>query len=135
MTEDRSASFVELFFDLVFVFGITQVVASIHGHLDWPTLWRAAVVLGLLRWAWSQFTWLAGQVDFDELRPRLVLLAATAGTFILAVAVQGAWGTTVLLSDRPVSSRDSAQYVPLCAGLGSGGIDSEDGVVVVLWDP
>ncbi len=92
MTEDRSASFVELFFDLVFVFGITQVVASIHGHLDWPTLWRAAVVLGLLWWAWSQFTWLAGQSDFDELRPRLVLLAATAGTFVLAVAVQGAWG-------------------------------------------
>ena len=92
MTEDRSASFVELFFDLVFVFGITQVVASIHGHLDWPTLWRAAVVLGLLWWAWSQFTWLAGQTDFDELRPRLVLLAATAGTFVLAVAVQGAWG-------------------------------------------
>jgi low temperature requirement protein LtrA len=92
MTEDRSASFVELFFDLVFVFGITQVVASIHGHLDWPTLWRAAVVLGLLWWAWSQFTWLAGQVDFDELRPRVVLLAATAGTFVLAVAVQGAWG-------------------------------------------
>jgi low temperature requirement protein LtrA len=92
LTEDRSASFVELFFDLVFVFGITQVVASIHGHLDWPTLWRAAVVLALLWWAWSQFTWLAGQADFDELRPRLVLLAATAGTFVLAVAVQEAWG-------------------------------------------
>lgn len=91
-TEDRSASFVELFFDLVFVFGITQVVASIHGHLDWPTLWRAAIVLALLWWAWSQFTWLAGQADFDDLRPRLVLLAATAGTFVLAVAVQGAWG-------------------------------------------
>ena len=92
MTEKRSASFVELFFDLVFVFGITQVVASIHGHLDWPTLWRAAVVLGLLWWAWSQFTWLAGQTDFDEIRPRVVLLAATAGTFVLSVAVQGAWG-------------------------------------------
>ena len=34
VTEDRSASFVELFFDLVFVFGVTQVAASIHGHLD-----------------------------------------------------------------------------------------------------
>ena len=91
MDEDRSASFVELFFDLVFVFGITQVVASIHGHLDWPTLWRAAVVLGLLWWAWTQYTWIAGYADFEELRPRLVLLVATAGTFILAVSVQGAW--------------------------------------------
>lgn len=91
MNEDRSASFVELFFDLVFVFGITQVVASIHGHLDWPTLWRAGVVLAIMWWAWTQYTWLAGYSDFDELRPRLVILVATAGTFILAVSVQGAW--------------------------------------------
>ena len=91
LTEDRSASFVELFFDLVFVFGVTQIVASIHGHLDWPTLWRAAVVLLLLWWAWTQYTWIAGYADFDELRPRIVILLATAGTFILAVSVQGAW--------------------------------------------
>jgi len=93
LKEDRSASFVELFFDLVFVFGITQVVASIHGHLDWPTLWRSAVVLALMWWAWTQYTWLAGYADFDELRPRIVMLVATAGTFILAVSVQDAWGS------------------------------------------
>ena len=73
------------------MFGITQIVASIHGHLDWPTLWRSAVVLALLWWACTQYTWLAGYADFDELRPRLVMLIATAGTFILAVSVQGAW--------------------------------------------
>jgi low temperature requirement protein LtrA len=91
VNEDRSASFVELFFDLVFVFGVTQVVAFIHGHLDWPTLWRAAVVLMLLWWAWTQFTWMAGYADFEELQPRLVILAATAGSFILAVSVTEAW--------------------------------------------
>ncbi len=91
MTKDRSASFVELFFDLVFVFGITQVAAFIHGHLDWPTLWRAAIVLALLWWAWTQYTWTAGSADFDELRPRIVMLLATAGSFVVAAAVQGAW--------------------------------------------
>jgi low temperature requirement protein LtrA len=90
--EDRSASFVELFFDLVFVFGVTQVAASIHGHLDWATLGKAAIVLVLLWWAWTQFTWTAGNADFDELRPRIVLLVATAATFVLATAVQGAFG-------------------------------------------
>ncbi len=92
MTEDRSASFVELFFDLVFVFGVTQVAASIHGHLDWPSLGKAAIVLMLLWWAWTQFTWTAGNADFDDLRPRVVLLVATAATFVLATAVQGAFG-------------------------------------------
>ena len=93
MTEDRSASFVELFFDLVFVFGVTQVAASIHGHLDWSTLWRAAILLALLWWAWTQYTWLAGSADFDELRPRIVILLATAGSFVIAASVQGAWGS------------------------------------------
>jgi len=92
VTEDRSTSFVELFFDLVFVFGVTQVAASIHGHLDWSTLWRAAIVLALLWWAWTQYTWLAGSADFDELRPRIVILFATAGSFVIAASVQGAWG-------------------------------------------
>ena len=91
MKQDRSASFVELFFDLVFVFGVTQIVAFIHGHLDWSTLWRAGIVLALLWWAWTQYTWIAGYADFDELRPRLVLLTATAVTFVLATSVQGAW--------------------------------------------
>ena len=92
MEEDRSASFVELFFDLVFVFGVTQVAASIHGHLDWATVGRAAIVLALLWWAWSQFTWAAGNADFDELRPRVVLLVATSATFVLATGVQDAFG-------------------------------------------
>lgn len=92
VTEDRSASFLELFFDLVFVFGVTQVAASIHGHLDWATLGQAAIVLALLWWAWTQFTWTAGNADFDELGPRIVLLMATAATFVLATAVQGAFG-------------------------------------------
>ncbi|MGI9528675.1 MAG: low temperature requirement protein A [Acidimicrobiia bacterium] len=91
MNEERSASFVELFFDIVFVFGVTQIAASIHGHLDWATLGKAAIVLALLWWAWSQFTWAAGNADFDDLQPRIVLLIATAATFILATAVQGAF--------------------------------------------
>ena len=91
MDEDRSASFVELFFDLVFVFGVTQVVALVHGHLDWPTLGKAAVVLNLMWWLWTQFTWMAGNADVAKLQPGVVLLAATAGTFIMGVSVQGAF--------------------------------------------
>ena len=119
MTEDRSASFVELFFDLVFVFGITQVVASIHGHLDWPTLGKAAIVLQLLWWAWTQFTWTAGNADFDQLRPRLVLLVATAATFVLATAVQGAYaddGATFALAYFGVMSLVAVFYMVLAMG-------------------
>ncbi len=119
MTEDRSASFVELFFDLVFVFGVTQVAASIHGHLDWATLGKAAIVLLLLWWAWTQFTWTAGNADFDELRPRIVLLVATAATFVLATAVQGAFtedGAIFSLAYFGVMSLWAVFYVSLIWG-------------------
>lgn len=119
MTEDRSASFVELFFDLVFVFGVTQVAAYVHGHLDWATLGKAAIVLALLWWAWTQFTWTAGNADFDELRPRIVLLVATAATFVLATAVQGAFsedGAIFALAYFGVMSLWAVFYVSLIWG-------------------
>ncbi|MGB5167618.1 MAG: low temperature requirement protein A [Acidimicrobiia bacterium] len=53
---------------------------------------QAAIVLALLWWAWTQFTWIAGNANFDELGPRIVLLVATAATFVVATAVQGAFG-------------------------------------------
>ncbi len=119
MPENRSASFVELFFDLVFVFGITQVVASIHGHLDWPTLGKSAIVLLLLWWAWTQWTWTAGNSDFDEVRPRVVLLMATAGAFVLATAVRGAYtddGVTFALAYFGVMSLFAVFYMFLVTG-------------------
>ena len=95
------------------------MVASIHGHLDWATLGKAAVVLQLLWWAWTQFTWTAGNADFDELRPRLVLLAATAATFVMATAVQNAYGgdgATFAMSYFGVMSLAAVFYFFLVVG-------------------
>ena len=54
---DQSATFVELFFDLVFVFGITQVVGLLYHDLTWLGAGRSILVFWLLWWAWTQFTW------------------------------------------------------------------------------
>ena len=55
--EDQKVTFVELFFDLVFVFSVTQVIALFHHHLDWITVGQAVLVFWLVWWAWTQFTW------------------------------------------------------------------------------
>lgn len=55
--EDQSATFVELFFDLVFVFSVTQVVGLLHEELTWVTVGQAILVFWLVWWAWTQFTW------------------------------------------------------------------------------
>ena len=55
--EDQSATFVELFFDLVFVYSVTQVVGLLHHEFNWTGAGQAVLVFWLVWWAWSQFTW------------------------------------------------------------------------------
>lgn len=55
--EDQGATFVELFFDLVFVFAVTGLTHYAAHHLDWYGILRSAVIFWLIRWGWTQFTW------------------------------------------------------------------------------
>jgi low temperature requirement protein LtrA len=95
--EERRTSYLELFFDLVFVFAITQVTSL---FIDDPTAGgyaRAALVLALVWWAWGAYAWLTNAIDIDSLGVRLLYLVAMGGSFALALAVpkaydeQGAW--------------------------------------------
>jgi hypothetical protein len=43
-TEDQSATFIELFFDLVFVYAVTQTVSLAHEDLSWAGVGHAVVV-------------------------------------------------------------------------------------------
>jgi len=89
--EDQSATFVELFFDLVFVFAITQVVGLLHYDLTPGGALRALLVFWLVWWAWTQFTWALNAADTEHPWIELGTLVATAVTFFMAVAVQEAF--------------------------------------------
>jgi low temperature requirement protein LtrA len=87
---DQRVTFVELFFDLIFVFCITQVVGLIHGHLDLKTLGGALLVFWMIWWAWTQFTWALNAANTDHPRVQMVTLVATAIAFFLGVGIPGA---------------------------------------------
>ena len=55
--EDQSVTNVELFFDIVFVFSVTQIVGLLHDGFDWASVGQSILVFWLIWWAWSQFTW------------------------------------------------------------------------------
>jgi hypothetical protein len=55
--EDQKVTFVELFFDLVFVFSVTQVVSVLHDGMDATAVGQAVLVFWLVWWGWTQFTW------------------------------------------------------------------------------
>ncbi len=81
----------ELFFDLVFVFGITQVVVVLEHHLSWGGVGQAILVFWLLWWAWTQFTWALNAADTEHPWIEFGTLVATAVAFFMAVAVPEAF--------------------------------------------
>ncbi|HSM37758.1 MAG TPA: low temperature requirement protein A, partial [Candidatus Limnocylindrales bacterium] len=83
----QSVTFVELFFDLVFVFAVTQVTALTAHDLTVPGILRSLLLFWLIWWAWTQFTWTLNPADTTHSSVRLITLAATAAAFVMAAAV------------------------------------------------
>src|SRR5207248_11220264 len=81
-----------LFFDLVFVFAITQVTSFLSQHATWGGLLRGLLLLGMLWWAWSAYAWLTNTVDPEEGGVRLAVLAAIAAMLVVSLAAPGAFG-------------------------------------------
>ncbi|MCG8468299.1 MAG: low temperature requirement protein A [Gemmatimonadetes bacterium] len=89
---DQSVTFVELFFDLVFVFSVTQVTKLLHHHLDLVGVGQSVLVFWLVWWAWTQFTWALNAADTTHPVIELGTLLATAVVFVMAVTLPGAFG-------------------------------------------
>jgi low temperature requirement protein LtrA len=91
-TEDQSTTFIELFFDLVFVYAVTQTVSLVHEELSWAGVAHAVIVFWLVWWAWTQFTWALNSADTTHPAVEAVMLAATAIAFLMAVTIPDAFG-------------------------------------------
>ena len=89
--EGQSATFVELFFDLVFVYALTEVTGFTVEHLDWEGVLRAALIFWLIWWGWAQWTWALNPADTEHGLVRVGTLAATAIAFLMAVSVGDAF--------------------------------------------
>jgi low temperature requirement protein LtrA len=87
----QSVAFVELFFDLVFVFAVTQVTAITAHDLTFSGFLHAVLIGWLIWWAWTQFTWTLDPADTTHDRVRVITLAATGAAFILAASVPRAF--------------------------------------------
>ena len=87
----------ELFFDLVFVFAITQVTGFIAADPTWTRLCEALAILAVLWWAWVSYAWLGNTAASDEGAMRVVLLAAMGPLLVVSLAVPGAFGDDGLI--------------------------------------
>jgi low temperature requirement protein LtrA len=82
----------ELFFDLVFVFGFTQVTTVLSDDPTWGGLGHGLLILAALWWAWAAYAWLTNTVDPGEDAVWGAMLVAMAAMFVAALAVPEAFG-------------------------------------------
>jgi low temperature requirement protein LtrA len=88
---NQRVSALELFFDLVFVFTITQLTGVLaHGGLGEGAL-HGGVMLGLVFWMYDGYAWLTNSVPMTTRSRRLGLLAAMATWLVLALAIPHAY--------------------------------------------
>ena len=84
-------SYIELFFDLVYVFALTQISHLIVEHPGWHALAEAAVVFAAIWWAWIYTSWWSNWLDPERAPVRIVLLLVMLGSLLLAVALPRAF--------------------------------------------
>ena len=93
----QRVSTLELFYDLVFVFAITQVSHLLLEHLTWAGAGQALIVLLAVWWSWNYTTWTTNELDTETIPVRLLLLALMLVSLLMSVAIPDAFGEHALL--------------------------------------
>ncbi|RKE19214.1 low temperature requirement protein A [Streptomyces sp. TLI_171] len=89
---EKRVTWAELYFDLVFVFAVTQVSALLHHHHDWAGCGRALIAFVPVYWCWVGTTVQANIRDVDNPRDRIGIFAVGLGGLFMALALPGAYG-------------------------------------------
>jgi low temperature requirement protein LtrA len=89
-------STLELFFDLVFVFTITQLTTVLVDHPNLDGVVQVVLMLGVIFWMYGAYAWLTNAVAPDRASRRLLLLGGMASYLVLALAIPQAFSSAGL---------------------------------------
>ncbi len=89
--DEVRVSTLELFFDLVFVFTITQLTAVLVHHPDGEALGQIVLMLAAIWWMYAAFAWLTNAVPPTRTALRLPLLAGMAAFFVISLTIPTAF--------------------------------------------
>ena len=82
----------ELFFDLVYVFAVTQLSHYLLADLSWERAFETAILFAPVWWAWMYTTWATNWIDPDRAPNRLVIGLCMLVSLIMACAIPDAFG-------------------------------------------
>ena len=116
----------ELFFDLVFVFTLTQMTRLLTEDLTWSGVLRVCLVFGLLWYMYGGYAWLTNQVPPRRPGQQLLMLVGMGGFLSAAVAIPNLFeetgplfgvGYVVVVVVHLLLFRESGQWDPGVARL------------------
>lgn len=88
--EPRHATWLELFFDLVFVLSMAELAHLLHAHPDWKGLVSFVALFIPVWWLWIDFSYYADQFDVDRGIYRLAYFGVMFGIVITALTIPNA---------------------------------------------
>ena len=95
-TDDARVTTLELFFDLVFVFTLTQLTALLSASLSWESLFQSFLIFIVLFWMYGGYVWLTNSIPPVTPVRQLLLIAGMSAFLICALAIPGAFRNTGL---------------------------------------
>ena len=87
----------ELFFDLVFVYAVTQVTTLMARDPTWAGIGRGLLMLAASWWAWTGYAWLTNVLEPEDHLVRAGMFAAMTAMLVAALAIPGAFGPVAVL--------------------------------------
>jgi low temperature requirement protein LtrA len=94
--EHSKATFVELFFDLVFVFAVTQLSHTLLEHFTLDGMLQTTLLLMAVWWVWIYTTWVTNWLDPDKIPVRVMLFALMLAGLVLSTSIPDAFGSRAL---------------------------------------
>ena len=85
--QTHRVTFLELFFDLVFVYGLSQVTALLANDPTPAGFGKGLLLLALLWWAWVAYSWLGTSVRLTDGWVRLAMFGAVGMVMIVALSM------------------------------------------------
>ncbi|MEO6853553.1 MAG: low temperature requirement protein A, partial [Rhodoferax sp.] len=83
---------VELFFDLVFAFAITQLSHGLLAELSWDNALRSGLLLMAVWWVWIFTSWVTNWLDPVQSPVRTALFAMMLAGLVLSASIPRAFG-------------------------------------------
>jgi low temperature requirement protein LtrA len=132
-TEQRVTP-LELFYDLVFVFAVTQVSHHLLDDLTWRGAGQSALLLLVVWWSWNYTTWVTNELDPESPVVRLLMIALMLASLVMAAAMPDAFGEQAALFIGSYLTIQVGRHVFLTfIAAGPGTLERERAGRILVW--